>query len=124
MIAVRAMQVVANFIWVSAIRVTVRTVHIPARFVGHNLPDHGRLLSARGDLHKGTCASWRPLKSHRRKSGKRGESSTSGARGSPPRLIADDPVHVDGPILLVGFDSGFGLGPEITIDRPRIGRRS
>ena len=64
------------------------------------------------------------IKSHRGKSGKRRESSTRGARGSPPRLIADDPIDVDSPILLVRFDSGFGLGPEITVHRPRIGRRS
>jgi hypothetical protein len=54
-------------------------------------------------------------------SGKRSESST---RGTPPRLIADDPVHVDSSILLAGFDSGFGLGPEITVHQTRIGRRS
>ena len=65
----------------------------------------------------------RPLKSHRRKFGKRRESSTRGARGSPPRLIADDPIHVDSSILLEALDSGFGLGPEITVHRTRIGRR-
>src|SRR5438132_83840 len=71
-----------------------------------------------------TAAIARPPKSHRCKSGKRGESCTRGARGSPPRLIADDPIHVDTPILLVGFDSGFGLGPEVAVHRTRIGRRS
>jgi len=34
------MQVLANFIWVSS--VTVCGVDIPAAFVAHNLPDHGR----------------------------------------------------------------------------------
>jgi hypothetical protein len=31
------MQVLANFIWVSAISVTVRTVHMRATFVRHSL---------------------------------------------------------------------------------------
>jgi hypothetical protein len=35
-----------------------------------------------------------PLKSYRRKSGERSESSTRGTGGNPPRLIADDPIHV------------------------------
>ena len=55
------------------------------------------------------------LKSHRRKSGKRGERSTRGSRGSPPRLVADDSVRLGSPILLVGFDSGFGLRAKVTI---------
>ena len=37
MIAARAMQVLANFMWVSVIRVTLRSVHIPTEFVAHNL---------------------------------------------------------------------------------------
>src|SRR5207248_6120464 len=45
------------------------------------------------DAKRMTAAIARPPKSHCRKSGKRGDSSTRGARGSPPRLIADDPIH-------------------------------
>src|SRR6266478_222502 len=64
------------------------------------------------------------LKSHRRKSGKRGKSSPRGSRGSPPRLVADDSVRLDTPILLVRFNSGFGLRAKVTIHSARISRRS
>jgi len=33
-------------------------------------------------------------------------------------LIAYNTIHMSTPILLVGFDRGFGLQPEITIHRP------
>jgi len=64
------------------------------------------------------------LKSHCRESRQRRKSSPRGARGSPPRLIADDSIHLYTPILLVSFDSGFGLRPKVTIHRARISRRS
>src|SRR5205814_414762 len=64
-------------------------------------------LEERFAVEAAVSAAERALKSPRRKSGKRCESSTRGAGRSPPRLIADDPIHVDSPILLVGFDSGF-----------------
>src|SRR6266403_455362 len=64
------------------------------------------------------------LKSHRRKSGKRGERSTRGSRGSPPRLVADDSVRLDTPIQLVRFNSGFGFRAKVTIHSARISRRS
>jgi hypothetical protein len=66
---------------------------------------------------------WRRLKSHRRKFRKGGERSARGSRRSPPRLVANDPIHVNTTILLVGFDSGFGLRPEVTIDSARISGR-
>jgi hypothetical protein len=64
------------------------------------------------------------LKSHRRKSRQRRQSSSRGACWSPPRLVADDPVRLDTPVLLVGFDSGFGLRAKVTIHSARISRRS
>ena len=61
--------------------------------------------------------------SHRRKSRQRRKSSPRGARRNPPRLVADDSVRLDTPILLVGFNRGFGLRPKITIHSARISRR-